>query len=374
MKGLWLVTLSLVLAACSSAPEKPKPTSLTKLATPLEMRVVERLRLGGDRDLNGLAPAVDQAVIAAAGSEGRVVLVNSGLTATWDVNLKTGVIGGVGIGPNAVFLVTLDGQLVGLSRADGSEVLRVSLPSASNVAPVANDALVFVKTHSGQVMAFDATTGDLVWFEEVAEAMMGIQGGAPMVLENGILHILWESGRLVSYEAASGRIIWERQVALPRGRNPVSRIVDSKGAPSLRNGLIATASRNSQVSVLDAQSGQLLWSAEANAYPGAVLAFNAVIAVETDGTVVAYSAQTGETLWAQTGLKFRELSPPAVADTAIAVVDLEGYVHLLNPADGALLGRVRVSSAKGQVAPVMTAGGLLIQTVDGTLSLVEWPR
>ena len=118
----------------------------------------------------------------------------------------------------------------------------------------------------------------------------------------------------------------------------------------------------------------MLWSAEANAYPGAVLAFNAVIAVETDGTVVAYSAQTGETLWAQTGLKFRELSPPAVADTAIAVVDLEGYVHLLNPADGALMGRVRVSSAKGQVAPVMTAGGLLIQTVDGTLSLVEWPR
>ena len=191
MKGLWLVTLSLVLAACSSAPEKPKPTSLTKLATPLEMRVVERLRLGGDRDLNGLAPAVDQAVIAAAGSEGRVVLVNSGLTVTWDVNLKTGVIGGVGIGPNAVFLVTQDGQLIGLSRADGSEVLRVSLPSASNVPPLANDALVFVKTHSGQVMAFDAATGDLVWFEEVAEAMMGIQGGAPMVLENGILHILW---------------------------------------------------------------------------------------------------------------------------------------------------------------------------------------
>lgn len=374
MKGAWLVAVSLVLAACSSAPEKPKPTPLTTLATPLEMRVVERVRLGGDLDLNGLAPAVDQAAIAAAGSEGRVMLMEGTLAPTWDVALKTDVIGGVGINANAVFLVTLDGQLVGLSRADGSEVLRVSLPSASNVPPVASDALVFVKTHTGQVMAFDASTGDLVWFEEVAEAMMGIQGGAPMVLENGVLRVLWESGRLVSYEAASGRIIWERQVALPRGRNPVSRIVDSKGTPSLRHGLIATASRNSQVSVLDAQSGQLIWSAESDAYPGAVLAFNAVIAVETDGTVVAYSAQTGETLWAQTGLKFRELSPPAVADTAIAVADLEGYVHLLNPADGALIGRVRVSSAKGQVAPVMTANGLLMQTVDGTLALVEWRR
>ena len=114
MKGLWLVTLSLALAACSSAPEKPKPTSLTKLATPLEMRVVERVRLGGDPDLNGLAPAVDQAVIAAAGSDGRVMLAASGLTTSWDVNLKTDVIGGDRIAENVLDEV---GPLIGRPRS-----------------------------------------------------------------------------------------------------------------------------------------------------------------------------------------------------------------------------------------------------------------
>lgn len=374
MKAIWGVLAALVLSACSSAPEKPKPSPLERLGSPLEMRVTERVRLGGDLDRNGLMPAVDALGVAAAGSSGRVLLTDSRLSPQWEVNLKTGILGGAGLGAESVFVVTAEGQLVSLSRVDGSERFRVTLPSASNVPPVATETLVFVKTHNGQVMAFDVNTGDLVWFEEVAEALMGIQGGAPMHVDAGVLRILWESGRLVSYEASSGRIIWERQVALPRGRNPVTRIVDSKGTPSERNGLIATGSRNSQVTVLDAQSGQLVWSAETDAYPGAVIAFNAVIAVETDGTVVAFSAQTGETLWAQTGLKYRELSPPAVAGTAIAVVDLEGYVHLLNPADGALLGRVRVASAKGQVAPVMTEQGLLVQTVDGTVSLVEWPR
>ncbi|NBS12812.1 MAG: hypothetical protein EBS77_09160, partial [Gammaproteobacteria bacterium] len=67
MKMVWGVMIALVLAGCSSAPEKPKPSKLERLATPLDMRVVERVRLGGDLDRNGLTPAVDTNGIVAAG-------------------------------------------------------------------------------------------------------------------------------------------------------------------------------------------------------------------------------------------------------------------------------------------------------------------
>ena len=59
-----------------------------------------------------------------------------------------------------------------------------------------------------------------------------------------MLFVLWESGRIMAYHAQTGRILWERQVAVSRGRSPLDRIVDSKGAPSVRNGFIATATRN----------------------------------------------------------------------------------------------------------------------------------
>lgn len=371
----WGSLLALVLlAGCSSAPEKPKPSVLAKLATPIAVSVGAKQNLGGGVDLTGLSPALEGGQIAAAGRSGRVMLLDASMNPLWRVELKTPLVGGAALDATAVYVIAADGRLFALHRADGTTRFAVQLPDASHVPAVVDGGLVFVKTVNGQLLALDAETGAIRWVEEVAEASMGIQGGSPMSLDNGILRVLWESGRLVSYEAASGRILWERQVALPRGRNPVSRIVDSKGAPSVRNGLLATASRNSQVSVLDLQSGQLVWSAESDAYPGAIVAFNAVIAVETDGTVVSYSAQTGETLWAQSGLRYRELSPPAVADSLIAVGDLAGYVHLLNPADGAFVGRVRVASEKIQVAPVMTEQGLLVQTVDGTVARVEWPR
>ena len=135
--------------------------------------------------------------------------------------------------------------------------------------------------------------------------------------------MLWESGRIVAYQAESGRILWERQVAVSRGRSPLARIVDSKGAPSVRANLVATATRNAQVSLLDARNGQLIWSLDADAYPGALLAFNAVTVVETDGTISAYSAQSGESLWTNEALKYRGLSPPAIIADSIGVVDLK---------------------------------------------------
>jgi outer membrane protein assembly factor BamB len=128
------------------------------------------------------------------------------------------------------------------------------------------------------------------------------------------------------------------------------------------------------VSLLDARNGQLIWSLDSDAYPGALLAFNAVTVVETDGTISAYSAQSGESLWTTEALKYRELSPPVVIADSIGVVDLEGELHLLDPADGSIIGRLDVGGDKGKVAPVAIGNGVLVQLLDGRLSRVEVVR
>jgi outer membrane protein assembly factor BamB len=96
--------------------------------------------------------------------------------------------------------------------------------------------------------------------------------------------------------------------------------------------------------------------------------------VETDGTISAYSAQSGESLWTTEALKYRELSPPVVIADSIGVVDLEGELHLLDPADGSIIGRLDVGGDKGKVAPVAIGNGVLVQLLDGRLSRVEVVR
>jgi outer membrane protein assembly factor BamB len=363
----------ITLLGCSSALEKPDPTPLERITEMIELDDVESISLGGD-DQTGLSPAFRDDVIAAVSESGGVYLLDQRLDELWNVDLDQTIVGGAGVNATAVYVVTTDANLIVLSRENGAVLFEVALPSTSTVPPLATDTLVFVKTQIGRLLAVDVTTGEIAWLEEAQESGVGIRGGAPMTLAGDVLFVLWESGRIVAYQADTGRILWERQVAVSRGRGPLEQIVDSKGAPSVLNNQVATATRNGQVSLLDARSGQVIWSLDADAYPGVLLAFNAVTVVETDGTISAYSAQSGKSLWTNEALKYRELSPPVVISDAIGVVDLEGELHLLDPANGVLIGRLDVGDEKGKVVPVATETGFLIQLLDGRLSLVEVVR
>lgn len=371
MRIVAFVVSSLVLIGCSSAPEKPDPTRLERITPEVVLVKQGSASLGGD-DVTGLTPVITASGLVAASSRGEVSLLTlPDLDEVWSTDLDQDITAGVGANDASVFVITANGRLIALSLVTGEVQFERVLPSAVTTVPSADDDRVYVKTQVGRLMALSAATGETLWVEEAQETTIGIRGGAPMTLSNNTLWVLWESGRLAGYQADNGRIVFERQVAVSKGRSPLERIVDSKGAPSIQNSVLATATRNGQLSVLDIGSGQPLWSVDADAYPGALVGFNAVTVVETDGTVSAYSLQTGESLWSTQALRYRELSAPSVFANSIVVVDLEGVVHLIDPADGGLVGRLDVGSAKGLVAPVVSSEGMAVQLVDGRVTWVS---
>lgn len=370
MRVIAFVLSGLILAGCSSAPEKPGPTDLERIQFELDLVEIESVSLGG-QDVTDLVPVVTEAGVFAASSDGELTLLElPSFDDVWTVDTDQPISAGVGADASHAYVVTVDGRLKAYAVATGQLVFERQLPSAVTAPPVSDGQRVFVKTQVGRLMALSAVDGQTLWVEESQATTIGIRGSAPMTLQGNVLWVLWESGRLAGYQADNGRVVLERQVAVSRGRSPLERIVDSKGAPSIQNNALATATRNGQLSVIDLQTGQSAWSIDVDAYPGAVVGFNAVTVVQTDGTVAAYSVQSGELLWATEALRYRELSAPAIFGNAIAVVDLEGILHLLDPADGRLVARLDLGSAKGSVAPVPFAQGLLVQLVDGRLSWV----
>jgi outer membrane protein assembly factor BamB len=62
---------------------------------------------------------------------------------------------------------------------------------------------------------------------------------------------------------------------------------------------------------------------------------------------------------------------PLVVDGRVVVGDGFGYLHILSPDDGALVGRIATDgSAVNALVPA--AGGLVLQTANGTVSLVRF--
>jgi outer membrane protein assembly factor BamB len=85
-----------------------------------------------------------------------------------------------------------------------------------------------------------------------------------------------------------------------------------------------------------------------------------------DGAVVAFDAETGRINWRQDQLLRRGVSAPLVVDPGVVVVDAEGWLHLLNRADGGFRARTK---GEGEIvaAPVDIGPGFVVQTRKGEL-------
>ena len=74
----------------------------------------------------------------------------------------------------------------------------------------------------------------------------------------------------------------------------------------------------------------------------------------------AFGLSSGVVLWQQEGLKLRGLTSPVSVRGNIAVGDFEGYIHLINGADGSFLGRFRAS--KNPIVEIVSEGDKLAIT------------
>ena len=375
-KYICFLGFSFVVSGCgNNAPEKPTPNPLVIIDSPLELQVSWKKTLGG-LDSTGLKPALFEGSVVAAGANGRVVKFGNDGEIIWATDLGETITSGVGKGNDYVVVQKLSGTVVNLDLKSGQIRWESNLLALSTSPPVVGGGLIFFKTNDGFLFAIDAIDGSTTWTEEGSDNEMGLRGNSPLTFDNGYLFVLWDSGRLATYLANDGRIIWERLVSRSISRSPLARLLNSLSSPSVRNGFVATATGNGQVTLTHQSSGDKLWSKDLDASGGALIAFNQVVAVETDGTISAFSLQTGDSLWSQNVLKNRDLSVLGIFDRYLTVTDLDGWLHLLDPRDGNIIARIKVGNAGARVPlqNIRSQRSGVVQLLNGTLAKIELPR
>ena len=96
-----------------------------------------------------------------------------------------------------------------------------------------------------------------------------------------------------------------------------------------------------------------------------------VYLVDDKGGVHALDKGTGVSVWKQDKLLYRKLTAPLLSGGLIAVGDGFGFIHLLSPEDGAIVGRLETDGSQ-VLALVTAAGGIAAQTAKGAVTLVRF--
>lgn len=351
----------LVLGACSSSPEKPKPAELPPVAELMATRLVWSVQVGATD--GAVAPRAVGDRIYVAGAGGSVVALDAETGRDlWRVNLNSPIAAGIGADGDIAAVVTRDNELVVL--AGGKELWRANLSASAFTAPLVAGRRVFVVTADRTVSAFDGQTGTRLWSQSRAgEPLVLRQPGALIAVGDTLVAGL--SGRLVGLNPLNGTVRWEAPIANSRGTNEVERLVDVVGPLSRVGNSVCARAYSSAVGCVDAARGALIWSKPASGTVGVGGDDRLVFGSEADGQLRAWQRASGESVWNVDRLKYRALSAPLSLGRVVAVGDGSGLLHLLSREDGSEMTRLTTDGAALVGAPLLAGQSLVVQTRKG---------
>lgn len=364
--------VGLLMAGCSRNEPINPPTPLQSITPKVKLSSVWTQSIGamGRKDVPGLKLVEHEKVVYAAAGNGGVAAVSLDGQSLWQVKLDQPLVSGPAFSEvsELLYVGSARGQVFCLKAKTGEILWKVQLETEA-LALTTGSGRVFVRTADGRLTALDALAGDKLWVLDHDMPSLSVRGmSAPVRMSNAML-VGWEDGSVEAILQENGERAWEARIALPRGRTDIERMVDVQASILTDGTRIFAAATNGKVTALEAQSGNQLWTSDTATWVDMALGERSLFVVAEDDSLRALSVDTGRVLWKQEALKYRRVSKAIAWGNWVVVTDMQGVLHLLDAADGSLIGRVDGAVKEGLADGLAVTGRrLLLLDVAGNLT------
>ena len=368
---LAIAVASALLIGCSTNKVKEvKPNPLPKITQQQGLNLVfsqsvsstnaaEALRLQLDTD-NGVIFAIDP--------DGQVSAYKAKQRLWKSKVTKQELTAGVEAGEGIVIIGNRKGELFALDQATGSQKWSAKLSGAILSPSLIQSGRVITIANDGTVFAHDAVTGQQVWAYKLPNVQFSLRGQpAPVRLDDRTILVASANAYVYALDVISGVPRFQRRVAISEGRSDIQRLIDIVGDPVVAGQYLVTTSFQGQVTVTDLATQRVVWSEDASSTNRPEVSGDKVFVSTVDGKLNAYSLSTGQLAWQNEELLNRQLSNPVMLGQSLVVGDMDGVIHLLDPASGKLVGRAKTS---GEVQSLRVIDNqLYVATRKGALSI-----
>ena len=373
--SLAVLAAAFALGACSTISEtagklnpfsstpKVKAAELAPIQATADIRVQWQASLGAAGDFV-FTPAVVGDTVYAASRDGSLARFDGGRQ-VWRVAAGQTLSGGVGADGKLVAVGTPKGEVLTFDAATGNAGWKARVSSEVLAAPAVADGLVVVRSGDSRLYGFEAADGKRRWVYQRSTPALSLRSSVGVLLAEQVAVAGFPGGKLVAVNTKNGAPIWEVTVALPKGATELERVADITSLPVVDGRLICAAAFQGRVACFDISSGNALWGRDISSSAGIDLDRRHLYITDDKGTVYAFDRETGASVWKQDKLSMRNVTRPLALGRYIAVGDLQGYVHLLNRDDGAFAARIATDGSAIQADPQALEHGLVVQTRNG---------
>ncbi len=370
-----LLALALMLGGCAAKKDHVDPPApLKEFAASITTQDAWSYGMGSaDRNAQlSLTPWVGRSasgtVLVATDARGQVVAFDSRTgEQRWRSELGFAVAGGVGGGGDKVVITGLRGEVAALDLANGTLLWKSDIGSTVNAPAAVGPLSVAVRTADGRLVLLNSSNGERLWSDARPVPPLSLQGSSQPILMQDAVLAGFDNGDFSAYELGSGRRLFTINVALPKGRNDVERMVDVDSTPLFDRGVIYALAYQGRLIAVDAATAQVVWASNMSGFSNITLDATAIYLTDANSHLIAIDRRTGRTLWSQDALHARNVSAPLLLNGQLVVGDKEGYVHWFAAEDGRMLARTRAANSAIPRAPVTDGERIFIEAREGRI-------
>ncbi|MGP5119253.1 outer membrane protein assembly factor BamB [Psychrobacter alimentarius] len=377
-----LAVMSTAVIGCNRGikPVVNEPVKLVQIAQPISvLQPVFSTDVGNKKaskkDPLDLQVGYVNGQLVTASRGGDLTGFNSAGERVWSVQAGDQITGGVALDAlsQTAIVSTRNGQIMAFDSTTGAKRWQQQLSGTVLTPALITNNRVILSANDGFLHGLSLQTGQPVWQFATQVPAISVRGGAaPTLLDNKTALLATADGRLHAVTTDSGLPQWSRRVGVGTGSSEVERMSDVDGTPIVDKNQLFAVSYSGQLLGIDLASRQVMFVKDMASLKSLAVNNQQVIATSLDGKVAAYDRNTGEMLWESEELAYRHLTNPVMIGNYIAVGDLDGVVHLFDPASGKIVSRVET---KGALSSLQVQGSrLMTQSTSGQVAIWQLAR
>lgn len=319
----------------------------------------------------GFAPTVLADAIYVAAADGTLVRLDpANGRSIWRINAGQRLSAGIGADAALVVVGTDKGDVLAFTP-EGAPAWKVRVSTEVVAPPRVVDGVVVVFTGDGGIHALNAKDGSRKWVNQRATPALIVRNFAGGVVRRGALFVGTAGGHLLAIDVPTGIVGWDGTVANPKGATELERIADVTSLPLVLERDACAVAYQGRVACFDLGRGTLSWSRDISSLANMASDAKYIYLTDDKGAIHALDRSTGASVWKQDLLKERKIGGPQMVGDFVGVVDVEGYLHLLSPINGAYVGRLATDGSTATAQPELLLTGALWQSTSGTLFAVS---
>jgi outer membrane protein assembly factor BamB len=376
--ALRLISLACVtlLGACSFFGESQtvaQPTKLVEIANPSGTLTKVWQKEVGEMGLGLFMPAHTSGTLAAVSQQGqfKFLALQTGELQS-GTNLKIPLQTGVAYNGNLLFVGTADARLLALDKT-GRIVWSQSLTSILTEPPLLLGDKVIARGRDGRIAAYTAKEGKAIWNQIESTPPLSVRPKTSTLtpLASDAFVAPRAGGSLVIYQAQTGKPLLDVLVAVSKGSSEVERASDVISQSAFNGRQLCAVAYQGRIACFNPQSGQVLWNKAMSSSTGVTLSNTSLYTSTVEGDVFAFDAATGQLLWKNEDLKYRQVTTPVIMNQQLLVVDALGFAHVLSSNTGKIIARLNIGTVGAVSQPLVFGSLAVLQAPSGEIMALK---